>query len=279
MRDTTSLRLSNRSKTSRQKNRRNLQAILEEASDLYNRPSFIEKDPISIPHQYTRKEDIEITGFWTAIFSWGQRQTIINKAKALFALMDNAPHEFIRGHQEKDRERFAGFVHRTFQYTDTLYFLEFLQWFYRKHDSLEELFLHPSGSLQQGLIQCEQTFFSLPSAPKRTRKHISTPARKSTCKRINMFLRWMVRKDERGVDFGLWKRIKPHELYLPLDVHVERVARRLGLLKRKQRDWQAVIELTQTLRAFDATDPCRYDFALFGIGALSEPDPTSLPFA
>ncbi|MEM8525882.1 MAG: TIGR02757 family protein [Bacteroidota bacterium] len=251
-----------------------LQEYLDFQVNQYNRSSFIDDDPISIPHQFSRLQDIEIMGFWVAMLAWGQRKTIINKANELCALMNNAPHDFVLNHQEKDRERFLDFKHRTFQATDTLYFLEFLQWFYRKNDSLEAAFLpHPNqscSSVEAALIHFHELFFSLPNAPKRTRKHIATPARKSSCKRLNMFLRWMVRKDDRGVDFGLWQRISPSQLLIPLDVHVDRVARKLGLLKRKQRDWLSVVELTQNLRQFDADDPVKYDFALFSIGVLEK---------
>ena len=233
--------------------------------DRYNRPEFIAEDPISIPHRYHDAQDIEIVAFWTAIFSWGQRKTIINKASELFNMMGRSPYDFIRSHRPHHRQRFAKFVHRTFQYTDTLYFLEFFQQYYRKNNSLEPLFEPP---IKEALINFHNLFFSLEEAPNRTRKHIATPARKSTCKRLNMFLRWMVRQDHHGVDFGLWTSINPSALFMPLDVHVERIARHYGLLSRKQRDWQAVEELTANLRAFDPNDPCKYDFALFGLGVL-----------
>jgi uncharacterized protein (TIGR02757 family) len=251
-----------------------LKEVLDHHVDSFNRKSFITVDPISIPHRYSRKEDIEITGFWTAMFSWGQRKTIINKAHQLFELMGDSPTDFILHHKPRHRKKFEFFVHRTFQYTDTLYFLEFLQTHYQSHPSLESLFLTDSGSLEAGLVQFHERFFSLPNAPQRTRKHVSTPLRRSTCKRLNMFLRWMVRKDALGVDFGIWEQIRPSQLYIPLDVHVERIARQLGLLLRKQRDWQAVIELTGKLRTFDPDDPTKYDFALFGLGVLQK-DPLS----
>ncbi len=213
-------------------------------------------------------------GFWVAMLAWGQRKTIINKSLELIELMDGTPHDFILNHQEKDRQRFASFKHRTFQYTDTLYFLHFLQHYYQKEDSLEYAFRRHLSDKDEhvgaALIGFHEHFFSLPDAPQRTRKHIATPARKSSCKRLNMFLRWMVRKDEKAVDFGLWKSIPTRQLLMPLDVHVDRVARQLGLLKRKQRDWQAVLELTSNLRAFDSVDPVKYDFALFGMGVLKK---------
>jgi len=251
-----------------------LKSSLDQWVEQYNQPNFIVDDPIQIPHRFSRKQDIEIIGFWTAVLAWGQRKTIINKSLELIDLMDGQPYDFILNHQEKDRERFSSFKHRTFQYTDTLYFLTFLQYFYQQKDSLEWAF---SQHLDKGaehvgpaLIGFQEYFFSLPDAPKRTQKHIATPARNSTCKRLNMFLRWMVRKDNKGVDFGIWKEIKPSQLLMPLDVHVERVARRLGLLERKQRDWKAVLELSERLRAFDPQDPVKYDFALFGSGVLEK---------
>lgn len=183
--------------------------------------------------------------------------------------MGDSPHDFVVSHRQKDRQRFENFKHRTFQYTDTLYFLEFLHWYYREHESMEELFM-VEDNMAATLTQFHNTFFHLDNAPHRTRKHIASPARKSTCKRLNMFLRWMVRQDKKGVDFGLWKNISPAQLMIPLDVHVERVAKKLGLLVRKQRDWQAVEELTAQLRLLDSKDPVKYDFALFGIGVLGE---------
>jgi uncharacterized protein (TIGR02757 family) len=255
-------------------NNQQLQDLLEEQVAAYNQTSFIEDDPISIPHQFSQLQDIEIMGFWSAMLAWGQRKTIINKSIELIERMDGAPYDFIRNHEEKDREKLLSFKHRTFQATDTLYFLEFLQQHYRQHDSLEIAFSKhlPSDAptIEKALIGFHEYFFSLPDAPQRTRKHIATPARKSTCKRLNMFLRWMVRNDQNGVDFGLWQEMKPSQLLMPLDVHVDRIARRLGLLERKQSDWKSVLELTARLRAFNAEDPVRYDFALFGMGVLEK---------
>ncbi len=188
--------------------------------------------------------------------------------------MDGAPYDFILHHEEKDRARFSQFKHRTFQYLDTLYFLSFFQWYYRRHNSLEDAFarfITPEDEhVEKALTGFHDLFFSLPDAPSRTRKHIATPARGSTCKRLNMFLRWMVRRDHCGVDFGVWQRIQPRQLLIPLDVHVDRVARRFGLLERKQTDWPAVLELTSRLRNFDPNDPAKYDFALFGLGVLRQ---------
>lgn len=252
----------------------NLKATLDDYVNLYNQPQFIEHDPISIPHQFTKQEDIEIIGFWVAMLAWGQRVTIINKANELVRLMDGAPHDFIINHQEKDRARFLGFKHRTFNATDTLYFLSFLQNYYQNNNTLEDAFarfLSPKAPhIGPALIGFHDLFFALEHAPERTRKHIATPKRKSSCKRLNMFLRWMVRQDDKGVDFGIWKRIKPTQLLMPLDVHVDRVARSLGLLSRKQTDWLAVLELTEQLRELDPEDPVKYDFALFGMGVLNK---------
>lgn len=249
---------------------KDLTIILDKYVEKFNVPGFIENDPIAIPHEYQKRQDIEITAFWTAMLAWGQRKTIINKARELFALMDHAPHDFIVNHTEKDRQPFLDFKHRTFQATDTLYFLEFLQQYYQQNESLETAFTQhlsaDSPNTEAALVGFHNLFFNLPDSPQRTRKHIATPARKSTCKRLNMFLRWMVRQDGKGVDFGLWQNIKPAQLMIPLDVHVERIARRFGLLERKQRDWKTVIELTRRLAQIDPDDPVKYDFALFGYG-------------
>ncbi len=249
-----------------------LKEFLDKLVERYNQPGFIESDPISIPRQFSHLQDIEIMGFWVAMLAWGQRKTIINKARELIRLMDGRPHDFILHHREEDRRPFLEFKHRTFQATDTLYFLEFLQWYYQRHDSLEDAFARflptEAPDTEAALAGFHRLFFSLPEAPSRTRKHIATPERRSTCKRLNMFLRWMVRKDDQGVDFGLWSRIRTDQLLMPLDVHVDRVARHYGLLTRKQTDWQAVQELTANLRQFDASDPVKYDFALFGLGVL-----------
>jgi uncharacterized protein (TIGR02757 family) len=234
----------------------------------YNRPDFISGDPISIPHKFNKLQDIEIIGFWTAMLAWGQRITIINKANELIRLMDNAPHDFMLNHTDSDLKKFGNFKHRTFQATDTLYFIYFLGSFYRKHHSLEDAFLcsyyQSCDDVENMLIHFHNVFFQ-GDYPERTKKHVSTPLSKSTCKRLNMFLRWMVRNDNCGVDFGLWKKIKPSQLICPLDLHVNRTARELSLIQRKQTDWLAAKELTNNLRAFDAHDPTKYDFALFGL--------------
>lgn len=243
--------------------------LLEYYTARYEKPDFIERDPISIPHLFSQKQDIEVAGFFAAIFSWGQRKTIINKARELMRLMDDSPYEFVRDHKAKDRRRFDQFVHRTFQYTDTLYFLTYLQKYFRSEDSLEHLFCR-HADMRDNLSGFHDSFFSLPEAPQRTRKHIATPVRNSTCKRLNMYLRWMVRANDNGVDFGIWKQLQPKQLMIPLDVHVDRVARKLGLLSRKQTDWLATVQLTESLRTFDSQDPVKYDFALFSLGVLEK---------
>jgi uncharacterized protein (TIGR02757 family) len=251
-----------------------LKFFLDQKADQYNTLSFVERDPIAIPHRFSKLQDIEIMGFWTAILAWGQRPVIIKKALELATLMDNAPHDFVLNHQPNDLKPFLKFKHRTFNDVDTLYFMEFFQAFYKENYSLENAFarhLQPSDlDIEKALIGFHQDFFALPFAPQRTRKHIATPLRKAACKRLCMFLRWMVRHDEQGVDLGLWKQISPAQLVCPCDVHVDRVARKLGLLQRKQTDWLAAQELTQALRQLDPLDPVRYDFALFGLGVEHE---------
>jgi uncharacterized protein (TIGR02757 family) len=249
--------------------------LLNAKVDQYNRPSFIERDPISIPHRFSQKQDIEIMGFWSAVLAWGQRPVILKKSMELVTLMDGAPYDFIRNHEETDLKRFLAFKHRTFNATDALYFLHFFHQYYQAHDSLEDAFLGDPAlasaeTVEPALIRFHDRFCCDPFFPDRTRKHIATPARNSSCKRLLMFLRWMVRQDNRGVDFGLWTRLRPEQLVIPIDVHVNRVARKLGLLTRPQTDWKAALELTQTLRQFDPADPVRYDFALFGLGVEGE---------
>jgi uncharacterized protein (TIGR02757 family) len=244
--------------------------LLNEKYELFNQPNFIPHDPISIPHQFNKKQDIEITGFIAATLAWGQRKTIINKCNELIDLMDYAPYDFIKNHKDSDLKRFLAFKHRTFNATDTLYFLEFFKDFYTKNDTLENAFLRgikpDDEDIKVGLVNFQSVFFSLEDYPIRTRKHVATPARNSSCKRINMFLRWMVRKDNKGVDFGIWDKIKTSQLVCPCDVHVERVAQKLGLITRPKPDWQTAVELTQNLKQLDPIDPVKYDFALFGLG-------------
>ena len=237
----------------------------------YNNPEFIPGDPISIPHRFTRLQDIEISGFWIAMLAWGQRKTIINKGVELMHIMDHAPYDFVRTCSDRELRKMTTFKHRTFNGTDALYFVEFFRRFYGEHKSLEEAFL-PKGQkfigMKEVLSNFHRFFFNSEFAPARTRKHVATPERNSACKRINMFLRWMVRKDRYGVDFGLWQRIKPKDLICPCDLHVERTARSLGLVKRKQTDWKMAVELTEHLKKFDPTDPVKYDFALFGLSSM-----------
>lgn len=234
----------------------------------YNQPEFIKNDPISIPHLFAKRQDIEIAGLFAATLAWGKRVTIINNCRRLLGWMDNDPYNFILHHQASDLKPFLEFRHRTFNATDTLYFIEFLKWFYSAHESLEQAFMVDSKdeTIENGLVHFRNLFFSLPDYPTRTEKHIATPERKSACKRLVMYLRWMVRNDNTGVDFGIWKTIKPAQLVCPCDVHVERVARKLKLIKRKQTDWLTALELTANLRKLDADDPVKYDFALFGLG-------------
>ncbi|MFM7857173.1 MAG: TIGR02757 family protein [Flammeovirgaceae bacterium] len=249
-----------------------LQDFLDAKVAQFNRPTFIERDPISIPHQYKKKQDIEIAALMAAVLAWGQRVTIIHKTKEFLHYMHQSPHDFVINHQAKDLKPFSKFKHRTFNATDALYFIEALKHIYQNHTSLEDVFpVQASDETTQGaLIQFHQLFFSLACAPSRTKKHISTPVRKSACKRLNMFLRWMVRSDEGGVDFGLWKKIKPHQLVCPLDVHVERIAQKLKLMEKQPARWEAAVALTQTLKLLDPHDPVKYDFALFGLGVEGE---------
>ncbi len=252
----------------------NLKDFLDAKVVKYNRPEFISHDPISIPHRFTLRQDIELIGFWVAMLAWGQRKTIIQKAEQLIALMDHAPYDFVRNHQEIDLKRFLTFKHRTFNATDTLYFIEFFRQYYARHDTLEDAFLLTGQatpfSMEAALCHFHELFFSLEDCPERTKKHVATPARKAACKRLNMFLRWMVRQDNNGVDFGIWQRMSPSHLVCPCDVHVDRVARKLGLIQRKQTDWLTALELTESLKQFDPCDPVKYDFALFGLGIEGE---------
>jgi uncharacterized protein (TIGR02757 family) len=239
----------------------------------YNQLDFIAADPICIPHQFTRQQDVEIAGLFAALFAWGNRTIIINKSKELLRRMDGAPYDFVRHAQAADLLRLSGFVHRTFNERDIWFFMDFLRQHYQTHSSLEIAFSQWLGpedeTIEPALNGFKQYFFSL-EHEKRTRKHISSPRQKSTCKRLNMYLRWMVRQDDRGVDFGLWKSIRPAQLVCPIDVHVARVARRFQLLQRKPLDWTAALDLTAHLRRMDPADPVKYDFALFGLGVVEK---------
>jgi len=249
-----------------------LKDYFDEQVKLYNQPNFIAQDPICIPHLFQKKQDIEIAGFFAAIFAWGNRTIIINKSKQLLERMDMAPHDFVINHEPSDLKRLLGFKHRTFTDGDVLYFIEFFHQHFKNHASLETAFTQDwddnSEHIGAALNAFKKYFFSHEHV-RRTEKHISSPQQKSTCKRLNMFLRWMVRKDKSGVDFGIWKTISPSQLICPIDVHVARVAVRFNLLQRTQMDWPAAEELTRYLRLMDPTDPVKYDFALFGIGVMA----------
>jgi len=235
----------------------------------YNNPKFIESDPIQIPHKFTIKEDIEIAGFLIATIAWGNRKSIINNANRLMNLLDNSPFDFILNHSETDLEKLQPFVHRTFNGNDCIQFITSLKHIYKNHNGLESLFAKHAekDSLQNSISKFKTTFFEIEHL-QRTQKHVSDPLKNSAAKRINMFLRWMVRNDSAGVDFGLWKSLKPSQLSCPLDVHSGNVARKLGLLKRKQNDAKALFELDTALRKLDPIDPVKYDFALFGLGVF-----------
>jgi uncharacterized protein (TIGR02757 family) len=250
-------------------NRSELKEFLDEKVVLYNNPSFIDSDPIQIPHQFTQKEDIEIAAFLTATIAWGNRKMIIGNAQKLINLMGNAPHDFIMSHNNNDLDKFDHFVHRTFNSQDTITFIKALKNIYANHQGLESVFAknQQPNSLQQSISSFKTIFFEI-EHQKRTTKHVSDPLAGSAAKRLNMFLRWMCRKDKAGVDFGLWKSINPSCLSCPLDVHSGNVARKLNLLTRKQNDAKALAELDSNLRIFDKNDPVKYDFALFGLGVF-----------
>lgn len=254
------------------------QQTLDEAVQRFNHKAFIDNDPIQLPHACAPGPDREIMAFFAAIFAWGQRKTIISKAMELYDRMDRAPYAFVLSHQDTDLKRLQGFCHRTFNDTDLLYCIAFLHAHYHQTDTLEAAFLKGWNTTDEdtngAITGFHNYFFSLPYPSERTRKHIPTPTRGSSCKRLNMLLRWMVRRDAQGVDFGCWNTIRMDQLVIPLDVHVGRVARGMGLLHRKQNDWQAAIELTHNLRQMNPEDPVRYDFALFGMGVLDRmPNP------
>lgn len=241
--------------------------LLEEKHDKFNRVSFIESDPISIPHLFSKPQDIEIAGFLASTIAWGQRVTIIKNANQLMQLMDLAPHDFVINHVPADLNRLENFKHRTFNGIDLTFFISSLKNIYQTHHSLENVFAQYPTNMQQSIHHFRNQFFEL-EHPLRTTKHVSDSINNSAAKRINMYLRWMVRNDNRGVDFGLWKKINPKHLMCPLDVHSGNVARKLGLLNRSQNDWKAVEELTDNLRKYDSNDPIKYDFSLFGLGVF-----------
>ena len=247
-----------------------LKIYLDQKVDQFNQTSFIENDPISVPHKYSKKQDIEIAGFFAAIFSWGLRKTIINKSNELTLRMDNDPHQFILHHTSKDLERLEGFKHRTFNDLDAIGFVNSLKNIYSKYASLEECFCTgyemEANGVFGGINYMSDLIFSHEEILDRSKKHFPKPANHSACKRFNMFLRWMVRKDNKGVDFGIWKKVNQKDLIIPLDVNVIRVAQKLGLLDSEKSDWKNAIKLTTALREFDALDPVKYDYALFGLG-------------
>lgn len=246
-----------------------LYEFLELKVDEYNHPKFIDSDPIQVPHQFSRKEDIELAAYLTATISWGNRKSIISNAKKMMELLDGAPFDFIMNHQPDDLKPLLNFVHRTFNGEDLIQFVISLRHLYTRHNGLEHIFHKHliNGDLQYSIHQFKQYFFEIPHT-KRTQKHVSDPLKNSAAKRINMFLRWMVRQDHKGVDFGIWTSISPSALSCPLDVHSGNVARKLGLLTRQQNDAKALFELDKSLRALDAKDPVKYDFALFGLGVF-----------
>ena len=247
-----------------------LQELLNEKANHYESLEFIADDPILIPHLFSKKEDIEIAGFFAATIAWGQRITIIRNAKKMLKLMDYEPFDFIINHEASDLKSMHGFVHRTFNQVDLIYFFKALQNIYLNHSGLEHVLkLLPNASLAENLAQFKTIFFELEHLA-RTEKHVSNPLKKSSAKRLNMYLRWMVRSNAKSVDFGIWKNYKPSELMIPLDVHTGTVGRNIGILKRKQNDWKSVEELTKSLRVFDKKDPIKYDFALFGMGVNKE---------
>ena len=250
-------------------NKKDLKDFLDAKVIQYNHPRFIESDPIQIPHTFTKKEDIEIAGFLTATIAWGNRKSIINNAKRLMDLLDNSPYDFILNHQARDLDTLSGFVHRTFNSDDLIQFIKSIKHIYQKHHGLEAIFKKHAEplSLQKSIHEFKLRFFEIDHL-QRTQKHVSDPLKNSAAKRINMFLRWMIRNDNAGVDFGIWSSLSPAQLSCPLDVHSGNVARKLGVLKRKQNDAKALLELDTALRKLDPTDPVKYDFALFGLGVF-----------
>jgi len=248
-----------------------LKEFLDEKASFYNNLDFIESDPIQVPHSFHQKEDIEISGFLAATIAWGNRKSIIKNAHKMMDFMGNTPYDFVINHSEEDLKKLLPFVHRTFNGHDFIQFIKSLQHIYNTYDGMETIFRENASntSLQPAITAFKNVFFEIEHLP-RTQKHVSNPLKGSSAKRINMFLRWMVRQDTRGVDFGIWKNISPALLSCPLDVHSGNVARKLGLLKRKQNDAKALAELDLSLRKLDSKDPVKYDFALFGLGVFEK---------
>lgn len=245
---------------------------MDEWVEKVNTADFIPNDPISIPKRFTKLQDIEIMGLWVAVLSWGQRPVILQNASKLIEWMGNEPHRFVLEHKDADLKPFTTFVHRTFNGTDALYLIDFFKRFYSENDSLEVLFsegIEDSLDIGPGLEAFHQAYFKPDWAPLRSAKHFPAPSKGSACKRLNMFLRWMVRKDHSGIDFGLWRRIKPSQLLCPLDFHSIATAQSLNLLNRTGADWKSALELTSNLRLLDANDPVKYDYALYGLGILA----------
>lgn len=251
--------------------RSELKSFLDYKVEQYNSPEFIKTDPVQIPHQFSKKEDIEIAGFLTATIAWGNRKSILNNASNLMELLEHSPFDFVMNHSENDLISLDNFVHRTFNGIDLKYFVQSLKNVYLEHKGLEAVFnkYAEAKSLQMSIHQFKQLFFELPH-PSRSQKHVSDPLKNSAAKRINMFLRWMIRNDAAGVDFGIWRSLSPAQLSCPLDVHSGNTARKLGLLKRKQNDGKALVELDTSLRKLDPVDPVKYDFALFGLGVFEK---------
>ena len=252
-------------------NKTELKQFLDEKVIQYNNPKFIESDPIQIPHRYVLKEDIEIAGFLTATIAWGNRKMIIKNAHKMMELMGNSPYDFVMNHKEHHLDNLDGFVHRTFNSADLTYFIKALKHIYTNHNGLETIFKvnATKSSLQPAIHELKKIFFEIPHL-QRTTKHISDPLKGSAAKRLNMWLRWLIRADNCGVDFGIWKNLSPSLLSCPLDVHSGNVARKLGLLTRKQNDAKALVELDTSLRKMDTHDPAKYDFALFGLGVFEK---------
>jgi len=260
-------------------NKTNLKDFLDKKVDEFNQPFFIQHDPVSIPHRFAKKQDIEIAGLFAAVFAWGNRKSIINSCDRLLTLMDNAPYDFVLHFEDKDLVPFMNFVHRTFNSTDLFHFFNVLKYHYRflGNKSFEPAFsqwMHPGDTTVENALNGFYHYFFSPGIdsdfPGRTMKHIAAPFKNSACKRLNMYLRWMVRRDDKGVDFGIWQNISPSRLVCPVDLHVARVAKRFHLLHRKQTDWLAAVELTDYLRTLDENDPVKYDFALFGLGVIDK---------
>ncbi|MCF1191656.1 TIGR02757 family protein [Mangrovimonas sp. AS39] len=251
--------------------KKELKEFLDQKAALYNNTDFISTDPIQIPHQFSLKEDIEIASFLTASIAWGNRKSIITNAKKLMLLLDESPYDFIMNHEDSDLDKMQSFVHRTFNGLDLITFIKGLKHIYSNHAGLEGIFnkYQEKDSLQFAIHKLKEHIFEIEHLP-RTQKHVSDPLKNSAAKRINMFLRWMVRPNNTGVDFGLWQHISTSKLSMPLDVHTGNIGRKLGLLIRKQNDAKALKELDQALRKFDPMDPVKYDFALFGLGAFEK---------